>query len=212
MTAMGERNAGIDLVRVLGIMAIVAGHCIPLGSWTSALFIWHVPVFFFLTGYLWKPQRAIRDEAARRTRTLLKPYLFWFSATYALFLAGATLSGHSPDLLLAPVYGGYYAVRPFTTFWFVFALFGTALLWRVLELAPQWARGIFVVAALLVAPFVGAPLSQTPLALGTSLLAVVFVALGQVTRAYEPRIGSARAWLGAGMFVTGVALTMLDAV
>lgn len=67
-TPAPSRSVGIDVVRVIAIVAIVAGH-----AWTrvrSALVVhaWHVPVFFILSGYLWSGRRSLRQEAGAGSR------------------------------------------------------------------------------------------------------------------------------------------------
>jgi len=208
---LAERDASLDVVRIVGIVAIVAGHTLPGSVLHDVLFIWHVPIFFFLSGYLWSRGRTMKDEASRRSKTLVKPYVFWFVVIYLPFLAGALLGGDATwEQLLAPIYGGYYAVRPFTTFWFVLALFATALVWRALERAPLPVRIGHVALAVALAPLVGGFLARTPLSLGTSLVAVVFLALGQLARHIEPRLGTWGPLVGLGGLVVVMPLVVLQ--
>ncbi|QZY53062.1 acyltransferase family protein [Leucobacter tenebrionis] len=179
----GNRNAGVDAVRILGIVAIVAGHVWMTPVMRELVFPWHVPVFFFLSGYLWKSGRGLREEISRRTSTLLKPYAFWLIALYvpwsiALFIFDEA----TPAKLWEPLYGGRGVGGPFNTFWFVFALFATAVIWRMLSTTPIAVRvGCTVVGALLGTLF-GPQLASTPLALGNALPALVFLAAGQLAR------------------------------
>ena len=151
------------------------------------VFAWHVPVFFFISGWLWKPRR-MGDEFAARSRSLLKPYLFWLIALYAAYLGVLVASGRTTfGRLLAPIYGGSYATQPFTTFWFVFVLFAAAILWQALARVPSWARGIMLAVALGVSVYLGPQLAATPLAIGTALPALLFVAAGAWLRRLESR-------------------------
>jgi acyltransferase len=69
---------GIDALRIVAIAVVVVAHV-----WTDnyalrlASYTWHVPVFFFLSGYLVSPGRPLRRELAARWRTLGVPYIVW---------------------------------------------------------------------------------------------------------------------------------------
>ncbi|MGN6218393.1 MAG: acyltransferase family protein [Microbacterium sp.] len=191
-----DRNAGIDLVRSVGVLAIVAGHVWLDEPAHSLLFAWHVPVFFFLSGYLWK-RRTIRAELAARSRTLLKPYAFWFVLLLAVFIAVRVAQRPlTLGAVAGPIYGGIYATQPFSTFWFVFSLFAAALLWQLLNGSPRWIRATVLVLAVACTVFAGPELARTPLAIGTSLPALVFVAAGTWAREFETR-HQVRPWLAA---------------
>lgn len=209
--APASRDAGIDAVRTLAILAIVAGHIWASETITLALYSWHVPVFFFLSGYLASARKPVRDFVRDRAQTLLRPYLAWFTVIYIAFLI-VTLLGPAPSLmtLVAPLYGGYYALRPFTTFWFVFVLFAAVVLFRLAMRAPLWALGVLAAVAVAFATFLGPQLATTPLAVGSAIPALAFVIAGFAARRVEPRIPSGAATripLGAALLlIAGAAL------
>lgn len=195
------RNAGIDLVRCIAILAIVAGHV-----WTNPItdmlfFTWHVPVFFFLTGYLWRPGRSVAEETGRRARTLVKPYVFWIVLLLIPYVAVRMRNDDSiGTILLGPLYGGAAATRPFTTFWFVFVLFASAVLWRLLSSSPQLVRLLALAVALVASVVAGPELARTPLAIASAVPVLLFIASGEALKAFEPRLGR---------FRTPVALSLL---
>jgi len=198
------RNPGIDLVRVAGVLAIVAGHIWLSEPAHRFLFAWHVPVFFFLSGYLWK-RRPIGfkagTEIGARSKTLLRPYVLWLVVLLVPYLVVLGATGElTPGRLLGPLWGGAYATRPFTTFWFVFVLFAAAVLWQAVTRLPAWGQSAVVVGALALSIVAGPALAITPLALGTALPALVFVAAGAWARRVEPRLAG-RAWLAAALLL-----------
>ena len=87
----------IDNAKSLGIVAIVVGHdpAIPEGL-RSFLYAFHVPLFFFASGYLLKPSRLATDyttylrDVARR---LLVPYAFFWFVSFSLWLAFGAVRG-----------------------------------------------------------------------------------------------------------------------
>jgi fucose 4-O-acetylase-like acetyltransferase len=212
---MGNRDAAVDLVRVVGVAAIVAGHVWDSELTWLAFYPWHVPVFFFLTGYLWKNPRQFGVELVSRAKSLLKPYAFWFAAIFAVFAASLLLSSKvTPFALLAPVYGGVLAGRPFTTFWFVFALFTAALLYRLSQSLPLWARLLLLAVALIASIFLGEPLARTPMAVGSALPALLFIAAGNAARHLQPGtrvqllFGCGMVAVGAGLVFAGISAPM----
>lgn len=203
---MGKRDASIDAVRVVGVLAIVFGHIIATDPVRMALYTWHVPVFFFLSGYLWTAGRDLKDEVHRRSLTLLRPYVFWLVVLLvAVSIRGAVDGTLRFETIAYPLYGGAYAGRPFSTFWFVFVLFASAVLWRMLELTPVWVRAAVVVAGIALSVFAGPWLAHTLLAVGTAVPALAFLGAGQLARTFENRLPG-RVLIGAGLLVASAAV------
>lgn len=205
---MKSRDAAIDTVRVVGISAIVAGHVWESQITWLWLYPWHVPIFFFLSGYLWRNSRSVSSELAARSRTLLKPYLFWFVVIFALWAWALVRAGEMTiEAILTPLYGGFYSGRPFTTFWFVFVLFAGAVAYRIVQTLPVWARVSLVVLALASSVFAGELLARTPLAIGSALPALTFIAAGHLLRWARERCRfSGWGWVGAASLAIGLAL------
>lgn len=196
------------------MLAIIAGHV-----WVTAhplrelLYSWHVPVFFVLTGYLWK-QRSFRTEVHRRTRSLLVPYLAWLVLLCSGAVVAEVMSDDvRPERILKSLWGGQEAAgAPFWPIWFVTALFAAALVYvwlSRLPLALQWlGAGILLVAAVYVE---GQPAQYLPLSLGLALPGVVFIVVGVTLRRFRHRIthpvAVAVGFLGVGFTAAGLGLT-----
>ena len=135
------RSAAVDFVRLLGIVAVVGAHAMPddvVRRWT---FTWHVPLFFFLSGYMWRGGRSLKGEIARRWCTLGRPYLAWLLLLACVWLpltlarSGARSVVHKA---LTIGLGGEYLKSPFHAFWFVSCLFTASLLMRFAESKWRW--------------------------------------------------------------------------
>jgi fucose 4-O-acetylase-like acetyltransferase len=169
-----QRSAAIDAVRVLGVVAVVAGHVwgeVPVVR--ALLFSWHVPVFFLLSGYL-ASSAPVGVLARRRATSLLLPYATWL-VLITLLLPGVI---PIPNLLL----GGAYLPRPYSAFWFVTALFVAVVVAALLERMPLSRQWVIAGAVLLVAYLVGPALAQVPLDAGVGVVCVVFVVAGRTLR------------------------------
>jgi fucose 4-O-acetylase-like acetyltransferase len=203
LEAIPNRSGAIDLVRIIAVAAIVAGHVFTRDLTGDLLYTWHVAVFFVLSGYLWKPGRSFRTELGRRWRSLGRPYLAGF-----VLLTIALLSMGFPDTLqrlLGGLYGGGVAGMPYITLWFISTLFFTALLLRLIErlpLALQWMLGI----AGAVAGWIwGSALSDTPLGVGMAATSLIYLLVGDALRRVRDRV-RAPALTGLLLIATGAAL------
>lgn len=75
MRTTGSRLDGVDLVRLVGVTAIVAGHTWTTPGVAKWLFPWHVPLFFMACGYFWKDRSDPRSGASTKvTKTVAALY------------------------------------------------------------------------------------------------------------------------------------------
>ncbi|MFF2487756.1 hypothetical protein ACFVSU_15235 [Microbacterium sp. NPDC058062] len=205
------RLPSIDVLRVLAVAIIVFRHTYPGppdGSQPLIITI-SVAFFFFLTGWLWRPRRrTVAEEAANRWRTLGRPYVSWLLvilSLYALWLHGQ--GGLDPAMLRGPLLGGMYAGAPFSTFWFVSALFFVAILMRAIERMPlPWLVALGTV-LLAIGGIWGHELATVPLALGVALPSLSFAIAGRALRAWMPSHTRRRAMIAAVALPLAVAAT-----
>ncbi|MGW9402566.1 acyltransferase family protein [Arthrobacter sp. NPDC055585] len=208
------RSAAIDLIRIFGIMAVVVGHVFETELIRQVLYTWHVPIFFFLSGYLWTGNRTVRFEVDKRFRTLIIPYTSWLILIALPVVTAWSIAGHL-DLsrLMTLLVGGSHLGRPFSAFWFVTALFFSTVLFRLLEnrAALRWA---FLLSGLILAATIGEVLAELPLSLGLAVPCTIFIAAGAALKRYRSRIpyptAAAAVSLGASVLMvsTGTSAPM----
>lgn len=97
-------------------------------------------------------------------------------------------------------YGGFYAYRPFQTFWFVSALFFVALLYRPVSRLPLWGQAIVGGISLTLGVFAGPLFARTPLSAGSAVTCLCFVIAGVAVRRVQV---PARAAVGLALIVAG---------
>ncbi len=174
---------------MIGIVAIIAGHVWTQVRVEDLVFAWHVPVFFFLTGWLWNDKRTIRAEISSRSRSLLVPYVSWLVLIGIVAIA-RVVHNHGPVLGLMKhmVEGGRYLGRPFSAFWFVTALFALCILRRLLgRFSLVVVSGIAVV--LLAASYpVSHQLARTPEEIGLAVPTLLILVAGEWARKLRPMI------------------------
>lgn len=209
-TPVGVRSAGIDLLRVVGIAAVVVGHVWTGPVMHATIYPWHVPLFFVLTGYFWTPGRSIGTELRGRWRSLGVPYAVWFALLFTALATAEAVTGEVADgTFTDALYGGSAAVRPFSAFWFVSVLLLLALAYRSLERFPAAVAWGIGVAGLLVAYL--APHVVTAGPLGAFLVpgCLVFVLAGRLLRRLRPHLprGAALAVLALGVALVAGGMT-----
>ena len=72
---VAERSSWIDYAKVIGIWLVVYGHT-PGHYFVHWIFIFHMPLWFILSGYLYKP-RNFQAELKRTIPVLVIPYVLY---------------------------------------------------------------------------------------------------------------------------------------
>lgn len=150
-----QRIDHIDVARGLGILLVVAGHH-PLvadqpGKLFALIFAFHLPLFFFLSGMLFKPTQPLGTLLARRANGLLKPYAV---VLLSIVAAQVLLLHRDAGPLLARVLYGTGNTVASIPMWFLphlwlLAAFGWVLL-RLVGSASSLAARVALLTALLV--------------------------------------------------------------
>ncbi|MDO7868553.1 acyltransferase family protein [Nocardioides jiangxiensis] len=202
------RRVGVDLARTLGLTAVVVGHLAVYDEVRALTFSWHVPLFFVLAGYLWKPsRRALPVEVASRSARALVPYLVWLPVGgAAMWWVRRALGRPLPltDVVERSLWGGLSLVGPAAPFWFLtafaVAVGVVALTWRMSP-AVSVLVGLGGTAAVALHP----GWSTWPLAVAPALVGVLLVVAGRGLRSIAPRV-SRPVRVGVALVLSGLLL------
>lgn len=142
------RSSWIDIAKGLGILLVVYGHVarglfnahVPMDTWwfrtvDQAIYAFHMPLFFLLSGYFLMPSLLRKGPAAfmeGRVATVLYPYVLW-----SLLQGGVEVvmsRWTSTHVTWAEVLSLAWAPR--AQFWFLYALF----LMSVIAVLVCWRR------------------------------------------------------------------------
>ena len=76
MNAGKEKNRVqyFDIARGIAMICIILGH-LNNSLINRVVFTFHVPIFFFITGYFMNSKCGIKDYARNKLRTLIVPYI-----------------------------------------------------------------------------------------------------------------------------------------
>ncbi len=146
------REAWIDSAKGIAIILVVFCHVLgglltqglmqPVAGWQdcySWVYLFHMPVFFFLSGWLVRGRRPRpqSESLAQYAGTLLYPYMVWGLLTWLAHLAGDAIGAtNSPANVWAPVLLLY---SPSAGPWFLYVLFMIHVLWLIVEKNRAWS-------------------------------------------------------------------------
>jgi fucose 4-O-acetylase-like acetyltransferase len=85
-----ERNDTIDIMKGIGIISVVLGHCGLLPpKIIHFIYSFHMPLFFIIAGYFYK-ERGVVASLQKDAKRLLFPYVV-FATIFVLNLKSATI-------------------------------------------------------------------------------------------------------------------------
>ena len=160
----GGRLAWVDAAKGVGIILVVFRHVVPENmvpgarSVRDAIYLFHMPLFFLLSGYTFRPAPLAR-LAGSRALGLLVPYAAFYVGLMAVILGLQAAAGgpSGPDVwldaLLDALLGGERLEGAVGVFWFINCLFVTILVYAALVSAlggPRSPRLAAVLLAILV--------------------------------------------------------------
>ena len=191
-SSAGQRDLTFDLIKGIGILAVIAGHFAPTTS--RFVYSFHMPLFFIVAGIFFAPKDPL-VLMKKDFKRLIIPFLivvailFAIGVPYAVVLKGDSIWDASIVRIVRPIYstGLRYWFGPIKTgyestgllVWFLFALFWCRALYNVLvnKLKPT----VLIIASLglaLLANFIDNHVFNLPFAFLPGVGAIVFFASG----------------------------------
>jgi acyltransferase len=127
------RMDAVDVAKGIGIIAVVVGHILPIPSVVAVIYCFHMPLFFFLSGFLHGELK--RHSIAQYVRSRLVPYAAFglFVIALTLFLRYLKRGAIEPDIV-ALAFRSFFEGKPVrgTDLWFYPCLLIVELLGLVL--------------------------------------------------------------------------------
>ncbi|SEN48596.1 Fucose 4-O-acetylase [Duganella sp. CF517] len=208
----------IDVLKGIGIIAVVAGHAY---TWENGLilpfiYLFHMPLFFFLSGYLYKPSPDLAEYFRKKTFHLLVPYAAFLLLLVIVpeiyrFIATQNFVMYEAKLLIKnAVLGGHRLEGVAAVFWFVTCLFLTQQIFNFLVVRFRQGMLLPVIALATALGFVNSwwyRAAQAPLAANAVLAALPLFYAGYVFKRHE----KARWITPLACFIGGLAVVSLKA-
>ena len=177
----------VDVARGLGILAVVVGHVWTRGPVRDAMYSFHMPLFFLLSGLLSRPQD-VRAFTRRQILGQMRPY-----AVFLLLLilidqiiepmkGGRPIFHQWPEDIVPILLGGFWLRGPYTIFWFVPCLMIARILFNVMHVRwpdvmdRRWA--LVLLPTFILAYALGLRTQASPLGLIAVPMAVILLWTG----------------------------------
>jgi fucose 4-O-acetylase-like acetyltransferase len=156
-----------------------------VGPVSTFLYHFHMPMFFMLSGLVFKP-KAFSGWLHSRLQTLAVPYIAWMAVAVCVSVLVQTAglpSGGRPGLRYM-LYGGAALKGLFATFWFVTCLFATLLIYNLIRNSFGGPLNAKVIAAVAVCAAAGGVIARhsLPEALNMAPIAVALLWAGDAYR------------------------------
>jgi len=185
----------IDVFKGIAILVVVVAHCSPDSLVKYLLWI-PLPPFFFLSGYLYKPEVSFKVFLKKKTLRLLVPYaafLILLGLPKVIFFLKEEPAAGAIDviqLIGLLFYGGKELGGIFATFWFISCLFFTQQLYHFLYLktfSKKWLfYGSLVLLYVLATLNSGYYALSFPWNINVVALSIFYFYFGHLARKLEP--------------------------
>lgn len=193
-----ERENWIDWAKSMGILLVVMGHSnYSIPHLTEMIFMFHMPLFFFISGYLFKTSYTFGEIHNKNIRALVVPYIL-FNFVWALFVLfdygakvflGTPVDWHS--VFFVPLYRtalGYSGGMFCGVAWFLLALVWCKWITYIVHSRKSWAKcgALFVWLSLIIVRHYSH--SQFLYCLDCGLTGFIWFELGQLYRINRKRL------------------------
>lgn len=188
---LSPRIPHIDLLRGIAIFFVVLGHINSTPSVVEFIYGFHIPLFFFISGILFQPQRFenTRRFVLSRFKALGLPYLVlaFLTLLYWIVVERAVRAPEIPiwTQFLGILYGSFHLryLAFNIVLWFIPCLLSTEILYWYLQryIPTLWYGVLFILFATLIFLF-PEKAALLPWGIGQAGIAISFYALGHQTR------------------------------
>ncbi len=182
------RDSTFDVMKGIGIIAMIIGHShVPMVI-KDFIFAWHMPLFFIVSGYFYKPSQ-IKEHVKKNFRSLVVPYLVTAILMFLLCLLknsfhetniinpllGIVVASGSKGL---PMLGDYYV----GAIWFLLALFWCRITYNIInQKISQPLQGIVILSVAILSTYIATKI-YIPTNLLQGISAMVFFYIGNLFR------------------------------
>ncbi len=220
---MPKRIEYLDIAKGIGILLVVLGHN-DLGAispfFYQVIYSFHVPLFFFLSGYFINTAVSFFDYSRKRFHSVLKPYLFTIFLIYFVSVSFEKMGFQNAIVRIVKALYGSIDYIDWGQLWFlpnlfVVSLYAFLFIWITSKLQNRWITwGILLATLTASLPFLHVfypfPLSifgkeyqlyGLPFSLDLVFLSGFFFVLGNEVRqvSSEKTFGNVLLLIGAGI-------------
>ncbi len=185
------RDNAIDIAKGIGILLVIVGHTGGLPAHSTVhhfIYSFHMPLFFILGGFLFKPS-SIGTHIRKDAKRLLLPYVFSvFLLTLWFVILGIKYDNYdmvwrtlqtglfgSGQYHASPIWGDYPTIG---MIWFLLAMFWCRISYNMIAKLPKLHKYLLGAVVAMTATMIDNFIINLPLGILTGLSAIVFYMLG----------------------------------
>ena len=147
MTMQSAQSEWIDCMKGGGILLVAAAHIVLYDTlYRDIIHIFHMPLFFFISGYLLKANPDSYGYFVKKLKHLIVPYCAFLILLGAPSLVKMSMIGEGGHQLLQLLAGGKGIGGTMAVFWFVTCLFFTQQLMNFL--LARWGKVVVAIIVL----------------------------------------------------------------
>lgn len=186
MQNSSNRIEWLDISKGIGIILVVLAHILLVGQGNVYIYSFHMPLFFFLAGFVFKPYKYndIKIFTYVRLKSIVVPYFLFSFASYLYWIfIERTISGGFYDPLTAFINiftsQGAVGFLPFNTaLWFLTCLFVVEIIFYIIERTKRFVPIFLVVSSILgYMMYLYIPV-KLPWGIDVAFTAIVFYGIG----------------------------------
>lgn len=181
-----SRVSFIDISKGIAIICIILGH-LSIRSVNKVVFTFHVPIFYFITGYFTSQKREILEFIKNKARTLLVPYYITCIVIIIIGTIEGLQQGKGFSNFKLWLYAALYAagdtynepfyIKGIGAIWFLWASFWGSVFLRISLEFKRPMRTCFVVSLFLFG-YYSRKLFWFPLSIQAGACATLFMYMG----------------------------------
>lgn len=211
-----QRKVWIDYAKAIGITTVVMGHSVYTNPHiVDVIFLFHMPLFFFISGYLFNAKKSLSDITRSNVKTLLVPYIL-----FNLILLGINIAQACAKLMLTGVNSfqenvfepawntllGFGGNLPVGTTWFLLALIWCKYIQWTLVNGKRWQSTLMVMGVIGVLAVYYKIGHAFPYCIETGCAGAFPFAVGYAFRRWGEKIENQKKWCYLLSMLAGVAM------
>ena len=191
MLCQTSRNKQLDIAKGIGIILVVLGHQIDFFDVAFPMvyryiYLFHVPLFFFLSGLFFNESESFRNCFEKKFRRLFVPFVlvnifFFFVEMIRAWKLGMAYDGELgwKDLWLACIGGCPVPSMLADPSWFLLVLFRIILIYKFFMLLTGGRKWLMAVICVVLV-FIGVEYAPRTYMLGQTMVALSFFCVGHI--------------------------------
>lgn len=203
-----KRNTQVDVMRGFGILLVIMGHVYAPHILKYIICSFHMPLFFIISGYYFKPERAPSEVAEKGLKRLLVPYIFTCLCIIVIEVIVALVKNDDIGKtfyiwFIASLYGlpgrldipNISEIERIGAIWFFEALFWAQIELSIVSKVKGIKRQIGLVTTIFLSAYFVSAYFWFPLNIGTGLTTAVFLYIGYLIKKYNIMEKDNRNWM-----------------